>query len=410
MRSVSTNKILILNHVFWPDQQNTARHISELASELVKRGWDVTASVGNRSYLNHRKKFFPMKGMWNGVSYIRIKTPPLDQKSNAQRLMTSLWLIFSWILKLPRLGKFDIIIIGTNPPFAYLLVPFLKMIKRKSKIILWGFDLYPEAIIASVSQTWKFAGKIIKPVTILCHKQLDILVDIGSCMRAIYRSYRHGAKEVTLTPWSFVEPSKISLPHPETRKLLFGDSKVTLLYSGTIGKAHEFENFFLLARELRRRKALVALCFAGLGNQFANIKRLVTSEDTNISFGDFVNSDEELTKRISAADFMLISLKESWTGISVPSKFFGAIASGKAIIFSGSEKSSLRELTEKYEFGYHLTRENITRTADQLSEIAENPEIMHRLQLNAFNAYKSFFSKEIICNKWDKILHEAINS
>ena len=408
MAPVTNNKILILNHVFWPDNHNTARHISELSSELVKRGWDVTALIGNRSVLDHRKRFFPVQGIWNGVNYKRIYIPPFNQKKNIQRLMTSLWLVFSWIFKLPWLGNYDIIIIGTNPPFAYLVIPFLKLFKRKSKLILWGFDLYPEAIIASGSKLWKFIGKIIKPLTILCHRRLDVLVDIGTCMRSIYSSYRHEAKEATLTPWSFIEPPQILKPHPETRKLLFGEATIAFLYSGTIGLAHEFENFFLLARELQRRKASVAFCFAGFGNQFADLKKQLTSEDKNISFADFVNSDEELTNRFSSADFMLICLKDSWTGISVPSKFFGAIASGKAILFSGSEKSSLRELTEMYKFGLHVTKENVLKIADEICEIVANPEILYRFQLNAFNTYNAYFSKKIICDRWDNLLQESV--
>ena len=57
------NKVLILNHVFWPDLINTARHISELSEELVVRGWDVTALITNRSYVDSSKKFFPKKGI-----------------------------------------------------------------------------------------------------------------------------------------------------------------------------------------------------------------------------------------------------------------------------------------------------------------------------------------------------------
>lgn len=408
MAHVTNTKILILNHVFWPDRHNTARHISELSAELVKRGWDVTALIGNRSVLDHRKRFIPVKGIWNGVNYTRIYIPPFNQKKNIQRLVTSLWLVLSWIIRLPGLGSYDVIIIGTNPPFAYLIIPFLKIFKRKSKLILWGFDLYPEAIMASGGKFGKLIGKIIKPVTILCHKRLDVLVDIGACMRAIYSSYRHGAKEATLTPWSFVEPSQLLKPHPETRKLLFGEATVAFLYSGTIGLAHEFENFILLARELQKRKASVAFCFAGFGNQFADLKKQLTSEDKNIRLADFVNSDEELTKRFSSADFMLISLKESWTGISVPSKFFGALASGKAILFSGSEKSSLRELTEMYKFGLHLTKVNIMQIADEVCELAANPERMNQFQLNAFNTYKTNFSKKIICDRWDNLLKESV--
>jgi hypothetical protein len=105
------NKVLIFNHIFWPDNINTARHISELAEELVLRGWDVTAVVGNRYYVDHNKIIKPKKGVWNGVKYNRIYIPPFNQKKNIQRLLTSFWLICSWIIKLPFIGKYDAIII-----------------------------------------------------------------------------------------------------------------------------------------------------------------------------------------------------------------------------------------------------------------------------------------------------------
>jgi len=257
MKNIPENKVMILNHLFWPDQHNTARHISELSSELVIRGWDVTAIIGNRSYLDHRKKYLPYRGIWKGVRYKRVYLPPLNQKKNIQRLVTSLWMVINWIIIMPWIGNYNLIIVGTNPPFAYLVLPFLKLFKRKSRLILWGFDLYPEAIMASGTRSSVFLGKIIKPVTVHCHRYLDILVDIGSCMRTIYRSYKHRAQEATLTPWSFLEPSYIGTPNHATRKLLFGDAKLTLLYSGTLGYAHEFENFLLLARELQIIKAPV---------------------------------------------------------------------------------------------------------------------------------------------------------
>lgn len=410
MKNIPENKILIFNHVFWPDQHNTARHISELSSELVIRGWDVTAIIGNRSYLDHRKKYLPRKGIWMGVKYKRIYLPPLNQKKNIQRLVTSLWLVFNWIIRIPWIGDYNLIIVGTNPPFAYLVLPFLKLFKRKSKLVLWGFDLYPEAIMASGKTFELFVGKIIKPVTKHCHRCLDIIVDIGNCMRTIYRSYGHRAQEATLTPWSFLEPSHKRTTNNATRRLLFGDAKVALLYSGTLGYAHEFDNFLLLARQLQKIKAPVSICFAGFGNRFEELKQQMTPRDYNINFANFVMSDDELSDRLSTADFMLISLKESWTGISVPSKFFGAIASGKAVLFSGSEHSSICELTEKYKLGFHLTKNNVVKIAESLSEIAANPELLIQFQNNAFNTYNKYFSKKTICDGWDKLLRDAIQS
>jgi len=402
------DKILIINQVFWPDKINTARHITELAEELVKRGWNITALISNRSYTDHRKIYRPSEGTFNGVNYKRVYLPPLNQKNNLQRIISSIWLIVVWIFKLPFIGKFDAIILGTNPPFSYLLVPFIRLFKRNTKILMWGFDLYPEAITISGGKTWKIMGAAIKPFAKFCYNKLDVIVDIGPCMRDIYRSYSHSAKEETLPPWSFVEPMEILKTHNQTRLDLFGDSKLTLLYSGTIGNAHEFENFLLLARELQKRSASVSFCFAGFGNRFDDLKKQVTKEDVNISFAGFVNSDEELEQRLSSADFILISLKESWTGISVPSKFFGAIATGNAILFSGSKDSGLSIWTKEFNLGYHLNGNNINEVADILCEISNNPNLISKMRQNAFNAYKNHFSKNIICDGWDNLLKTTI--
>jgi len=406
---IMNNRILIINHIFWPDKINTARHISELAEELVHRGWDVTALVGNRFYTNHRKKIKPKKGVWKGVKYNRIYIPPFNQKRDIQRLITSIWFIISCFFKLLFIGRFDAIIIGTNPPFVYLLAPFIRIFKSKTKILMWGFDLYPEALIASKGKLTHSFFSFFQFAIGFCYNKLNVIVDIGPCMRDLYRKYNHTAKEETLPPWSFVELDNILEPHNETRKNLFGDANLTLLYSGTIGNAHEFDNFLLLAKELRKRKASVGFCFAGFGNRFKDLKSQVNKEDCNITFGGFVESDLELQQRISAADIMLISLKDKWSGVSVPSKYFTALATGKAILFSGSKKSSLSIWTNKYQVGYQLSKGNIKEVSNLLCKIAQNPIMIANLKKNAFNIYQSNFSKKIICDKWSAILKEIIN-
>ena len=403
------NKVLILNHVFWPDKHNTARHISELAEELQQREWKVSALITNRSYTNKNQVFSPRKGEWNGVKYNRIRIPRLSQKKNIPRLLTALIITINWIFRSPTFKSYDAIIIGTNPPFSYFALPFIRLFNRKSKIFLWGFDLYPEAIIVTGGILWKVLGKIVKPFARYCYKQIDVIVDIGACMKRIYKSYVPNIKTRTLPPWSFIEPSAIESPDNKTRKDLFGSAKVTLLYSGTIGNAHEFDNFLSLARELNRRNSSVSFCFAGFGNGFEKLKNQVHENDTNISFGGFVETDEELELRLSSPDLMLISLKNEWTGISVPSKYFGALASGKCVLFSGSSESALSIWTKKYNVGYHLNQENINEVANFLDGLTKNPNVITEMQTKAFNIYREKFSKKAICDGWSELLTNTIN-
>ena len=174
--------VLLINHVFWPDPHNTARHISELAMELGIRGWKVDALISNRSYLDHKKKIKPICGVWNGVRYYRAYVPPFNQKKNLPRILTALWLIVSWITWLPRLEKYDVIIIGTNPPFAYFIIPFLRLFKRRSKLVMWAFDIYPEAIMVTGKPVWILLGFITKQISRCSYRSLDLLVDIGPCI------------------------------------------------------------------------------------------------------------------------------------------------------------------------------------------------------------------------------------
>lgn len=407
---MKSNKILLFNHVFWPDKLNTARHISELCEELVKRNWNITALIGNRSYVDKNKVFKPDTGIWKGVKYTRCYLPPFDQTKNIQRLLSSFWLIITWIFKLPFLGKFDVIIIGTNPPFSFIFLPFLRLFNKKSKILMWSFDVYPEAIYVSKNKSFFFIKKILKIICEFSYKKLDVMVDIGPCMKEIYDKYDFNAKNITLTPWSFVEPEKILKPHIPTRLNLFKGNELTLLYTGTIGNAHEFDLFLRLARYLRTKKASVGFCFAGFGNRFKDLKSLVTNEDYNITFSGFVESDEELQNRLSTADIMLISLKKDWTGISVPSKYFSALSMGKVILFAGSKKSSLSIWTKKYNLGYVLQEDNVEHVGDKLIEISLYKQIISEMKHNSFDKYNEIFSKKVVCDNWSELLNGLVKN
>ena len=229
-------------------------------------------------------------------------------------------------------------------------------------------------------------------------------------MKSIYEDYNKKVEKVTLPPWSFVEPKSIKDPHKKTRELLFKKSKLTLLYTGTIGNAHEFDLFLDLARYLRLKKASVGFCFAGFGNRFEDLKYQVKPDDTNITFAGFVETDRELEERLSSADIMLISLKQSWTGISVPSKYFSALANGKAVLFLGSTKSALSIWTKEYNLGFVLEKDNVQIIGNKLIDISGNMNMISDLKNNSINIYNEKFSKKKICDGWSELIIKTIDN
>jgi len=396
-------KVLILNQIFWPDKINTARHISELAEELAERGLEVTVFVGNRDYRSD--KIFKSKEFWKGINITRVHIPILFGRGWFQRIFTSFWLICAFSFKLITDRNYKFLIIGSNPPFIFLILPILRILFRKSKLFVWVFDLYPDAIYASINMEIMILKKVTNRILKYCYSKADVIIDIGPCMRRKILKYSPDiATFHTLTPWSFVEFRNFEDPHIETRKTLFKDSTLAILYTGTIGNAHEFDTFLSLARKLRELNASVGFCFAGFGSRYDELKSKVLIDDTNVTIAGFVNSDLELEQRVSAADLMMVSLRPEWTGISVPSKFFTSIATAKPVLFSGSQDSAISHWIQEYGLGFQVSTMNIDEIAYKLRDISLDQKLIANLKERATKAYGERFSKKVVCDEWYNIL------
>lgn len=395
--------VLIIYHFFYPDDVVSARHISDLAEGLARRNWRVTALTSNRFCRSPEVKINESDEIWKNIHIHRVSRPAFRQSSNLGRLLNSCWLMVKWLTFIARHPAYDAVILGTDPQFGYLMLPFIRLFKRRSKLFCWGFDLYPECIIANeMGVVSKLAG-LIRPLTGFCYRFVDGMADIGPCMRRRLDGYNHSASRATLVPWALTEPAEPLKPDPETRRELFGDAKLTLLYSGTIGKAHEFESFIVLARELRRRGANVKFCFAGRGNRYEELRAMISDADDNITFAGFAD-ESQLNKRLSAGDIHMISLRAGWEGVVVPSKFFGSLAAGRPLLYTGTPESSIKTWIDKYQLGFFVDQSNIQEIANELCALADDPSRLADKQTNAFECYHRYFAKEKVVDDWDSFL------
>lgn len=376
----------------------SARLFSDLAEDLNKAGHQVTVFTCNR--LIRDTKTLPVLEKWNGVLIRRFVRLGFSQGSNFGRLFNSAvlqlkWLRYFWKIR----NEIDAVIIGTDPQFSYLMFPWLRLFKRKLKLIHWVFDLYPEAILVNSPRWMKTLAVLAKPFAWFCYRFVDEMVDIGNCIRERLKKYHVPTHYSTLTPWALVEPNEIPSPDPEVRKQLFGDAKLGLLYSGTVGHAHDLTPFIALARQCRKEGLDVGFCFAGYGNCYDEQLKQLTPEDTNIRLAGFA-SPEELEKRLASADIHLVSLRPEWSDCVVPSKFFGSLAIGRPVIFSGSEDSAIATWCRQYNTGLLLSENFVDNLRNFLTDSAS----LNMLQHQAFYVYQQHFSRKSIFSGWHKLL------
>lgn len=71
----------------------------------------------------------------------RFSRPNFSQGSNVGRLFNSGILQLKWLCGFfRRRREFDAVLVGTDPQFAYLMFPFLRLMNRRIRLIHWAFD------------------------------------------------------------------------------------------------------------------------------------------------------------------------------------------------------------------------------------------------------------------------------
>jgi colanic acid biosynthesis glycosyl transferase WcaI len=400
-------KALVLYHYLFPDDVISSRHFSDLCQGLVERGWEVTGCCCTRSCRDPLLRF-PRATDWNGVKIRRIWRPGFSQSSSHGRLLNALWIIAMWsLLAFNPFLRVSQLVIGTDPVLSILVALPWKLVRPRVRIAHWCFDLYPEAAIADglLSETGMIA-RILKRLLSAAYRRCDLVGDLGPCMKARLTKYLGERQSATTLPvWAIVEPQAPVWADDSERRSLFGEAKLALMYSGNFGKAHSYQGVFDIAREFTASEA--QFVFSARGNRMGELVQAMKTGPQNVRVADFA-ALEALEKRLAAADIHIVTLRPEWTGTVVPSKFFGAIAAGRPVLFIGSASSAIAKWVKELGVGWVLDdgrssgayQMEIKRLAQELKGLAEDRVLLRKLFSHCHGVYQANFSKQRILEQW----------
>ncbi len=398
-------RILVLYHFLPPDDVVSAQVFGDLCESLADRGWHVTARPSNRSCHDPHARH-PLCEEWRGVSVRRVWRPPLSQASVKGRILNALWMTAAWSLEALRPGsRFDAVLVGTDPILSVTALCAWRLFRPSVKRVHWAFDVYPDAAVADGRlRPGSLASRLLSRAAAAGVGAADLVADIGPCMRSLLpRS--PAARRETLPPWALVEPAAPLKADAGERRALFGDARLGILYSGSLGRAHSATEFLGLARRLRGTG--IRFAFAVRGNREAELRASVTPEDTNISIAPFV-PEGDLSRRLGAADVHAVSLRPEWTGAVVPSKFQAALAAGRPVLFAGSPDATPARWIAQQGLGLLLTSDpaSIESAAAALLALAADPAALAALHARCHTAYAAEFSKATTQARWDVALRD----
>ncbi len=399
--------LLVQYHFMDPDNVVSARHFSDLCRGLRERGWEVEAAPCNRAY-DGRPGGFPLRETRAGVRFQRVWRPPFKQSSSAGRIANALWMAAAWTRRaMSRRPPPDAVLTGTDPILGFASALAWKKFHPGVRLAHWCFDLFPAAAVADGRlRPESLPARQLDRLAARALRAHDLVADLGPDMRRRLPA-RGGGRVATIIPWALAEPPTPLPPEAAERRALFGAARIGLLYGGNFGRAHDCILTLELAR--RCRPWSIRFVFGVRGARLPELRAALRSDDHNVAIVPFAD-ETRLAARLGAADIHLVSLRPEWAGLVAPSKFVGALAAGRPVIYEGPAASDIGRLVGQYRVGWTLTPQALPAIASQLGQFCVCRKELDELNRHCHAVYQRHFSMSRMVSAWDAELRRLLGA
>jgi hypothetical protein len=394
-------KILIVSQYFYPENFR----INDIATQLVKRGFDVTVLTGLPNYPNGKYfkgfNFFKIHKLTNlnGVNIIRL--PILARGKNRVSLALnyfSFWFLGS-LFSIFTFKKFDMVFTYGVSPILQGSIAIIYAKRFKVKSFLYLMDFWPYSIEAvdgiKNKSILKLLGLLSKNIYLRSDKILisslgyeSDLIKLGIEKSRIYYWPQYHEK--------YYEPLG---PNFSLTKELSSD-KFNFTFTGNIGFAQGIENFLFFVIEYRANLSRLncKFNFIGDGRAKKKLKEFVKSNNLSelICFIDAVDS-KKIPQYLANSKIALLIIKEN--------QFMNKVLPAKVSTYVGCKipiltisRPPLSTFIEFYNYGTSSHSYKSNKIMNVIEDVIQNYK---HLLLRVHSSYDQF--------KQDDLMNELIS-
>lgn len=358
MNKNTSPSYVFVNRVYPPARGATGEFLRELAEGLAASGARVTVLTGAASGEARGLR----REVINGVRIVRVWSPPHQRLSHGRRALGYAVLYPQLAWQVFRMGAVDAVISMTDPPLLVAVVTFAAV--RARKRFHWAQDIYPEvAEVLGVVKAGGLIAKLLRAISRWALRRQNKVVVVGRCMDERMRARGVKAEKIKIIPnWSLADSEASGVSATMREELGWGDEFVAL-YSGNLGLAHDLETLIEAAKRLG--SARVRMVFAGEGPRWEETKR-AAKDLLQVTFLP-PQPREKLGAFLAAADAHLVSVRQGLDGLVVPSKAYGAMASGRPVAYVGPPNSEIARLVKEKGIGVAVENGDAMALAAALS-------------------------------------------
>lgn len=295
-------RLFLLNQFVPPDKSPTARLVGDLAEAFSDVGWEPVFIGKQEGYRQGSKR---------GLSRL------------IRDLLAHVRLFWAGL----GAGPCDWIVCLSDPPGLPFTAALLARIKG-ARLAHWAMDVYPEVAVQLGALPSDWASRWVGSAMTFGYRKCDLLVALDADMRRVIEG-RRGLSEVKIQPpWP-----PLFMPAPSTRPP--SETARTWLYSGNLGRAHEFRDVLEAQRLLEAAHQPWRLVFQGGGPSYDEARDYAAHLGLKQCQWQNYAPEDGLLESLLQADVLIATQKESTLGLLWPSKLAVLQLTGRPILWVG---------------------------------------------------------------------------
>jgi colanic acid biosynthesis glycosyl transferase WcaI len=399
--------IVFLNRFFFPDESATSQFTSDLAFELVTRGYSVHVVTSRQAYQDPKRQL-PRAERVRGVEVRRIRTSRRGRMHVWGLALDYFTFYVSSAWRLWRMLRPGWIVVARTDPPVVSVVAWLVARLRRATLVTWLADLFPEiATELNLPGGRGRLGAVLRWLRNLSLKHAAVNIVLGDSMRRHLVAQGVPAGRIrVIRDWadgSAIRPVA-KCENRLAREWGLAD-KFVVGYSGNMGRAHLFDTVVQAMVALRGRDGLRFL-FIGSGVRRGELTRAVERHGLdNVLFCPY-QPWERLGESLTVPDVHVVTLNPKLEGLIVPSKFYSAAAAGRPTVYVGDPSGEIPSLLSRYGCGIAVQEGDVRGLVSAIERLAGDPAFYQTMASNAREAFEKHFDRSGAMDAWVELLRE----
>jgi colanic acid biosynthesis glycosyl transferase WcaI len=402
-------RFLFVNQYYWPDLASTGQHLTDLCEHLAAAGHQVRVLCSRGLYLEGRGQA-PARETHRGVEIRRLRATAFGKgRTLLHRALDYGSFHLAVALELLRERRADVVVTLTTPPLLGLMGRLCQLLRR-ARHVHYVMDLHPDAEFElGLLRRDSLAGRLLDFLCAHPMRRAEVNVVLGPYQGARALAKGVAAERLVEIPvWSRREEIT-PLEHGQNpfRGELELHGRFVVMYSGNAGLVHQFEELIEAAALLREAAPDVLFLFVGGGPRRREVEAAARERGlTNLRFADYVPR-ERLSQSLSAADVHFLSLRPEQTGVAVPGKLQGILASARPVLFVGARACESADTIRAAEAGLCFEPGQGPALAQAILALRDDPARRARLGANGRAAFLRHFERQGVCERWRLLLEHV---